>query len=242
MSGRRPPASCRAWSGGPAALLGLALLLLPGAARAEVGLGLYTSFPLVAGLEVAAGSHLGWEVALAGGITPAPYARLVGDLAEDGSSAELVESTLAGSFGVGLRLRVFPKRGLGVFLGGGYDLLRLAGDSRTAATVRQALEEPDTGGGLAPGGDEPGPDPGGGDGAEADAAATSRRVAAVVQALQVAVGYRHFFGPVYLQGELSLLKAIAASVSPAELQDELGATFTDSLLVPGVGLALGLRL
>jgi hypothetical protein len=235
----------------PAVLVLLAVLLLPQrAARAEAGISLYTQLPLLVGLEASIGSHRFWELAVSGGITPSPYVAIIQEFAQDAQGSDVIEGTLENALGAQVQLRIFPIRGVGFFIAGGYDLLLVEGEVQApAGSTSQALEEPDTGSDLPPsernspqsGFDPTDPTKPPDGGSELPPLQPRKEaVTSVVHAVHGALGYRHHLGRFYLQAELALLKAVSASSTPDELDGYLESIYTENLLVPLLGLSGGI--
>ncbi len=226
-------------------LLGLVSLgsIWAGQAQAvELGLGVQTLFPASLGLEAHLGSSLTWELAVSGGFLPGVYVDAIEPLAQDEESGEVLQGTLRNGLGLGAQLRLFPLRGFGFFVGLGYELYLAEGTVQLTldeGQAQQALEDPDTGSDLPPGGgpDDPVTPPVAGGDPQGEQAVD---VSSVIHLLRVGVGYRQILGRLYLQAELAVLKAVAASSEPAAAQDYLDQIYTDNLLVPVLGVGAGL--
>jgi len=199
--------------------------------------------PADVGFEVAGGITDAFQVALTGGFLPGPYVRIIEEFAEDPESSAVLHSTLGGGLGGSLQLRVHPVQDVGLFLSIGYALYLVSGtilvDPGPAVTAQSLEEDPDTGGGLAPG---PQPDdPGDGEGDPNLPSARKEDVKSWIHLLRAGLGYRYTRGHLYVQIELALLKAVTASSTPEGLNDYLRQVYVESLLVPVGSVGAGVR-
>lgn len=213
----------------------------PALATGEFSAGVQTTVPVDVGLEVAGGITDAFQVVLTGGLTPNGYVNIIEQFAEDPESSAVIHGTLGGALGGSLQVRVHPVQDFGMFLSVGYSLYLVSGsilvDPGPLVQEQPLQEEPDTGGGLAPG---PQPDGGGGDGADLPSA-RREDVKSWIHMLRAGLGYRYTAGHFYVQMELALLKAISASSTPEGLDEYLRQVYVDSLLVPVGGVGVGVR-
>lgn len=213
-------------------LLGAAALS-PRRAEATVSVSTYTLAPLLVGVEVGAGSHLAWEVAGSVAMTPAVYSRAIEGLAQSEEGKDVIHGTLSQALSVQAQLRFFFVEGLGIYLSAGYGYFAVSGQVSAKLAgleeLSQGLEEPDTGSDL-PGGGGGAGDPAIPPGAEpGDDGEVKRDVSSKLHALLFGLGYRHVFGNVFLQGELSVVQLLSTSSEPAEVEEYLAETYKENV-------------
>ena len=213
---------------------------------------MFTSIPVLVGIEAGVGSRLRWELAIAGGVTPEAYVRVIQGLAEEETDSDVIRATLGQALAGQAQVRLFPATGFGLFLAAGYEVYRVNGIIEVdpaGAVSGQAIEEPDTGRELPPGGGDgfdpfDPPRPPGGDGSSEEPEVSRRReeVTSFIHALRFGLGYRQHLGHFFLQGEIAVIKAVAASSSPDDLDEYLEGIYTENLLVPLLCVVAGFRI
>ncbi len=210
------------------------------AAMPGAGAGLSTTIPVAVGAEAFFGAIGRGELVIGGGYTPDAYVTIIERFAQDQEGSDVIESTLGTGKILSVGMRVFPVPGW--YLYGGYEAYWVDGTigvKVSPSTVMSGLEEPDTGSDL--------PIPGGGGGvpgpglpSDEPSVTVQEDVSSVIHVLRVGLGYRMVMeGRWYLQGEVSVIKAVDANSKPEHLDSYLHDVYVDNLLVPVVGISAG---